>query len=104
MGKLIYQCPKRCHVNDTTWRQIKTATTVTAFINYEVCPSCCKSAWIEKRNWAIVTIGECVKTNESLTGRSERIRIDEPAGAGIIITALEVVEPGFDSGAMILAI
>ena len=43
----------------------------------------------------IVTIRKHIVPKEALTGRSERIRIDESADGGIIVTALQVVEPGF---------
>ena len=39
-----------------------------------------------------------------MAGGDYYIRIDKPADDGIVISALQVVEPGFDSGAMILAI
>ena len=37
---------------------------------------------------------------KTLSGTGERIRIDEPADAGIVISALEVVEPGISGGAV----
>ena len=33
-----------------------------------------------------------------MSGRSKGIRIDESADGGIVITALQVVEPGFEGG------
>ena len=48
----------------------------------------------------IITICEHVVTEESLPCGSKRIRIDESADAGIVISALEVVEPGISGGAV----
>ena len=39
-----------------------------------------------------------------MTGGSKRIRIDKTTGAGIVVTALEVVEPGFSGGAVAVVV
>ena len=41
---------------------------------------------------------------ESLTSAGKGIRIDEPADAGIVISALKVVEPGFSGVAVAVLI
>ena len=43
----------------------------------------------------IATICKHIVTQEILSCRSKGIRIDESAGTGIVVTALQVVEPGF---------
>ena len=48
----------------------------------------------------IVTICKHIVTQEALSGRSKGIRIDEPANAGIVISGLEIVEPGFSEVAV----
>ena len=47
------------------------------------------------KNRIIATVCKHIVAQEILTSRSKGIRIDETADAGIVITALEVVEPGF---------
>ena len=46
-------------------------------------------------NRITVTICEHIVTKETSSGTCHAISIDESADAGIVITALEVVEPGF---------
>ena len=41
---------------------------------------------------------------ESLASAGKRIRTDESADAGIVISALEVVEPGISGGAVVLVL
>ena len=43
----------------------------------------------------IVTIYKHIVTQESLASTCECVSINEAAGAGIVISALQVVEPGF---------
>ena len=43
----------------------------------------------------VVTIRKHIVTQEILTRGGEGIRIDESADSGIVISALQVVEPGF---------
>ena len=43
----------------------------------------------------VATIGKHVITEKTLPRASKGIRIDESADAGIVISALQVVEPGF---------
>ena len=52
----------------------------------------------------IPAIRKHIVTQEALPCGCKRICIDKPTNAGVVVTALEVVEPGFDRGAMILAI
>jgi hypothetical protein len=51
-------------------------------------------------NRIVQAICKHVVSNKSLTSAGKGIRIDEPADAGIVISALEVVEPGFSGGAV----
>ena len=44
---------------------------------------------------AISTISKHIVTHETLPRACEGIRIDESANGRIVVTALEVVEPGF---------
>ena len=37
---------------------------------------------------------------KTLSGTGERIRIDKSTGAGIVISALQVVEPGIEESAV----
>ena len=46
-------------------------------------------------NRIIPTIGKHIVANKALAGGGEGIRIKESADLGIVIAALEVVEPGF---------
>ena len=41
---------------------------------------------------------------KTLSGTGERIRIDESADAGIVLSALEVVEPGISGSAVALVL
>ena len=50
---------------------------------------------INSNNGIIATVGKHIATQETLARRSKGIRIDESADGGIVVTALEVVEPGF---------
>ena len=50
---------------------------------------------IVAHNRIIITICEHIVSQEFLTSRSKGIRIDETTDAGIVVTALQVVEPGF---------
>ncbi len=43
----------------------------------------------------IVTVSKHIVPQEALTSRSKGIRIDESANGRIVVTALEIVEPGF---------
>ena len=43
----------------------------------------------------IVAVGKHIASQEPLPCTRKGIRIDKPADAGIVITALEVAEPGF---------
>ena len=52
----------------------------------------------------ILTIGKHVITEKTLPRTCKGIRIDESADAGIIISALEVVEPGFSGVAVAVLI
>ena len=47
------------------------------------------------KNGIIVTIHKHIVSQEALACGGEGIRIDESSDAGIVITALQVVEPGF---------
>ena len=49
-------------------------------------------------DWITVTIRKHIASQEALTRRSKGIRIDESADGGIVVAALEVVEPGFSGG------
>ena len=46
-------------------------------------------------NGIVAAVCKHIMAQESLTSASKGIRIDEPADAGIVVTALQVVEPGF---------
>ena len=59
--------------------------------NYFAYPS--GTTWIEPRNRRIPTVCKHVAANEALTGGGETVRVDEAVGYGVIITALEVIEP-----------
>ena len=48
----------------------------------------------------VATIGKHVITEKTLPRASKGIRIDESADGGIVISALEVVEPGFSGVAV----
>ena len=43
----------------------------------------------------VVTIRKHIVTQEILTRGGEGIRINESAGAGVVVSRLQVVEPGF---------
>ena len=43
-------------------------------------------------------------SQESLASACKRIRIDEPADGGIVVAALEVVEPGISGGAVAVVV
>ena len=43
----------------------------------------------------VITICKHIVTQEALTSGCKGIRIDESAGAGVVVTALQVVESGF---------
>ena len=45
-------------------------------------------------NWITQTIDKHVIAEQSLSSRSEGIRVDESAQFGIVISALEIVESG----------
>ena len=48
----------------------------------------------------VITICEHIVTKETRSSACQRIRIDESAGAGVVVTALQVVEPGFSGAAV----
>ena len=52
----------------------------------------------------VATIGKHVITEKTLPRASKGIRIDEPAEGGIVVTALQVVEPGFSGVAVAVLI
>ena len=58
------------------------------------------SVGINSKYRAIPAVSKHIVPQEALSGRSKRIRIDESADAGVVITALQVVEPGFSGGAV----
>ena len=53
------------------------------------------ASWIGTVHRIIPAIRKHIVTQEALASRSEGICVDKSADAGIVITALEVVEPGF---------
>ena len=50
---------------------------------------------IRENNRAVVTIRKHIVAQETLSGRCEGIRINESAKAGVIVSALQVVQAGF---------
>ena len=48
----------------------------------------------------ITTIRKHIVTQEALSRACKGIRIDESAGSGVVISGLQVVEPGFSGGAV----
>ena len=50
---------------------------------------------IHKNHRVVQTVGKHIIAQDALTSRNNRIRIDESAQFGIVITGLEVVEGGF---------
>jgi hypothetical protein len=55
------------------------------------------TTWIAPIHWIISTIGKHVIAQHALTGGSIGVRIDEPAYFGVVISALEIVQPGLSS-------
>ena len=55
---------------------------------------------IRKYYGIIITICKHIVAQETLTRTCKGIRIDESAGDGIVISALQVVEPGFSEVAV----
>ena len=62
-----------------------------------------KANRIAEYNWIIITIRKHIVTQEALSGTCKGIRIDEPTDGRVVISALEVVEPGF-SGVTVAAL
>ena len=58
------------------------------------------SVGINSKYRAIPAVSKHIVTQETLTRRGEGVRIDETTDAGIVISALQVVEPGFSGGAV----
>ena len=53
-----------------------------------------RSSAILACNWTIPAVGEHIVTQQTLPGRSVDIGTDKTPQRGIVITALEVVQPG----------
>ena len=62
------------------------------------------STRIVVHDWITVTIRKHIASQEALTRRSKGIRIDESANTGIVISALQIVEPGFSGGAVAVVV
>ena len=45
-------------------------------------------------NWVVVAVGKYIATENSSTGRCKCIGIDESTDGGVVITGLQVIEPG----------
>ena len=54
------------------------------------------SAGIYEVNWIASAVGEHVIAQNALPGGCKCVRIEESAYAGIIISALEIIQSGFD--------
>ena len=52
----------------------------------------------------VQTIGKHIVTQEILSSRGKGIRIDESTDGRIIVTALQVVEPGFSVSIVVIAV
>jgi hypothetical protein len=52
----------------------------------------------------VQTIGKHIVTQEILSSRGKGICIDESDGAGVVISALQVVEPGFSVSIVVIAV
>ena len=58
------------------------------------------SVGINSKYRAIPAVSKHIVPQEALSGRSKGICVDKSADAGVVISALEVVEPGISGGAV----
>ena len=58
------------------------------------------SVGINSKYRAIPAVSKHIVPQEALSGRSKGICVDKSSDAGIVVTALQVVEPGFSGGAV----
>ena len=44
--------------------------------------------------WVIAAVGKHIVSQQALPGGDEGVGVEEPAPLGVVITALEIIEPG----------
>ena len=66
-----------------------------AVVKTEMHPFSRKSGWVCKANRIIPTIGKHVIAQQTLAGGGEDVGIDKAADLGVVISRLQIVEPGF---------
>jgi hypothetical protein len=50
---------------------------------------------VSKSHWIVITVSKHVVTEQTLTSGSKGISVDKTTNLGVVITALEVIQPGF---------
>ena len=50
------------------------------------------AAWVRVCYWAVVAIREHVVADDALAGTCILVRIDEPAGLGVVVAAVQVIQ------------
>ena len=65
-------------------------------INFEVNTKCifAQACGVMEVDGIIIAIGKHVIAQKTLAGGGKRIRVDESAGFGVVITALEIIQAG----------
>ena len=61
----------------------------------KIIPNMGRSIWVLTIHRVVATVGKHVIAQQTLSGRSESIGVEESTCFGVVITALAVVKPGF---------